>query len=67
MTYFDRYSGEPFAHQQTYARMHLRFKDCPLDLAKAIMQVHVPTLIDQYKLDERLMQSPLNDIFALID
>jgi hypothetical protein len=65
MTYYDRYSGEPFAHQQTYARMHLRFRSCPRELAREITQIYLPQILKEYKLPEELIKGPFRDVFGL--
>jgi hypothetical protein len=67
MTYYDRYSGEAFAHQQTYARIYSRFKRCLPEIVSEIVDDHLPTVEKEYCLPIELAQASFRDVFGLFD
>ena len=66
-TYFNRYSGETFAHQQTYSRMHFQFQDCPPEVGQEITEENLPKWAQTYNLPNELLKGSLRDVFGLFE
>jgi tetratricopeptide (TPR) repeat protein len=67
VSYFNQYSGETFAHRQTYERIYYRFQDCDPDLVREITQDHLPRWVKEYGLPDELVRGLFRDVFGLFD
>lgn len=67
ISYFNRYSGETFAHRLTYARIYKRFQGCDPDLVREITKEHLPRWVKEYNLPGELVRGLFRDVFGLFD
>ena len=64
--YFNLFSGETFAHMQTYERIYKRFRNCPRQLLNEIATEYVPKWCERNVVDYDLVKGLIEEVFGIL-